>query len=494
MYKNQVTLLALLMVFSIAKTQTFNLNVINGYGSGTYNEGDSVHIWSKAVFDDTVFVRWAGQGKNYISANEWHTILTVPQGSNIGTLNLQAKYDIYPAATQTGTTGYLLYGEDSTGIQNVFKETYFTMPPQPKGVVFLLHGTNGSGKSFFKKFERFNIVKDLVYNDFAVFTLDANETTMGDQNGDSNLRWITANAWFADESNNIDIKNVLGLKDSIIRDFNLSPNIPCFSFGMSNGSNFSDICASALNFNASAHMTAKGKPDTYTRPDVVPVIWIMAENDHNESADNAVAYFNYQKLALSQTTEWHLFKRSTVYPERFLRSLNNITGTQSDAVFQKLKNNGYLDNKNYLAGLDVSLLPFNLLDNLGLTANQKFDIRQQLLVVNADHIMHSDFNQAIIRFFNQTITPLSVVEPDSGSQGVSVYPNPLHSSAIISFDNFENRSFAFRLFDLKGKVAMNLTKMTGNQITINRNNLQNGMYIFQITTGDEVKTGKLILE
>ncbi len=301
-----------------AKGQTFNLTVNNGLGSDTYNEGDTIHVWSNAIFGDPVFVDWTGIGTSYLTFNnEWHTT-----------------YDVIPPSTQIDSTSYLLFGENLSIISNVMKETFYAIPPSPKGVVFLLHGTGGKGESFFTKYERYNLIKDLVFDGFAVFTFDANERAMGDQNGDGDIRWDNSNAGLANASNNIDIKNIETLKDSVIYDFNFPLNIPCFTLGTSAGAVFSDLCASSLNFNASAHITARGKTATYTRTDIAPVIWIMSENDQNQNANNAEAFNNYSTMSANQIAEWHLFKRSPVYPKRFMRSLNTISEAQSDSVFQ----------------------------------------------------------------------------------------------------------------------------------------------------------------
>jgi hypothetical protein len=51
------------LLFSIASTflfgQSYNLDVINGYGSGTYAAGDTVDIWSVAFM--TGIILNAGQ-------------------------------------------------------------------------------------------------------------------------------------------------------------------------------------------------------------------------------------------------------------------------------------------------------------------------------------------------------------------------------------------------------------------------------------------------
>ncbi len=495
MKKIFIACLILFLPFHLARSQTYTLTVINGYGSGTYMEGDTVQIWARSSYQDSVFTGWEGEGVDYLSgANEWHSTLTIAPGSHVGNIRIQAGFDTYPASTQSGWKSYKLYGLDSAGIRKVSKESFFSVPPGAKGIVFLLHGSDGSGKSFTKKYERLNIVKDLVYAGYAIFTLDANETTMGDQNGDKSLKWLTEDPGNANENNNIDIKNIRLLRDSVINDFHFSPDIPCFSFGMSNGSNFSDLCASALGFHASAHMTAKGKPDIYTRPDVVPVIWIMSENDHNENANNSFAFLNYQNLALRQRTEWHVLKRSPAYPQRFLRSLNHITPAQSAAVFQRLKDYNLLDSKNYLTELDISALPADFFDNLGLNKSQIFDVKQELLVINADHVMHSDFNHTIIRFFDQTLDPMSVAEMEDPGQDISLYPNPFHSSTHIYFDNPNQSPYIFKLFDLSGTVVISISGIRANNLKINRGTLENGMYIYSLSNGDKVRCGKVILE
>jgi len=482
-----IIIASLLLISSVAQSQSFNLTVNYGFGSGVYNEGDTIHVWANPSISDTVFTNWTGSGTNYLTFdNEWHTTLIVPSGTNVGSLTINANFDIIPLTTQIDSTSYLLFGEITTGISNVMKPVYYAAPPSPKAVVFLLHGTGGEGKSFFAKYERYSLVKDLVYDGYAVFTLDANERTMGDQDGNGKIRWITFNAGLADTSNNIDIKNIATLKDSIINDFNFSTNIPCFTLGMSNGAVFSDICASALSFNASAHITAKGKTDTYTRTDIAPVIWVMSDNDQNPSADNADAFVNYTTMNQNQTAEWHLFNRSPVYSQRFTRSLHNISEAQSDSVFQRLQTNGYLDIEGFLTVLDISLLPTNLLDGLGLTIEQKFSIRQQLLCINADHVLHSDYNKNVIRFFNQELHPLSVSNNEFNNKTV-VFPNPTKNKFTIQTDDLYN-DIEVSIYSINGTRVSKVK----NQTEIDINDFANGVYFIKIAIEGKIETNKII--
>ncbi len=169
--------LFLLIAFSVAKSQTFNLTVTGGLGSGIYSEGDTVHVWSNAIFADSVFVDWTGSGAEYMAhSNEWHSAITVPPGSGIGSIGLIANYDVIPHDVLMGSVSYLLFAMDAGNELNVMKESFYAVPPSPKGVVFLLHGTGGKGENFFKKYERFSLIKDFVYDGYAVFTLETNNT------------------------------------------------------------------------------------------------------------------------------------------------------------------------------------------------------------------------------------------------------------------------------------------------------------------------------
>ncbi len=481
-------LLATLLIGTTCYGQTFTLQVNNGYGSGTYQEGDTIHVWSNNVFGNTVFVNWTGSAVSYLNFdNEWHTTLVVPVGTNIPNLTLDANPGTL-ASTQVDSIEYILEGEQMGVISNVAKPVYYAVPAVPNGIVFLFHGTNGSGGSFFESYERYILIKDLVYNGFAVFTLDANERTMGDQNGDGSVRWNVANAGTTSAATNVDIRNVQALRDSIIRTFSLSSSIPSYTLGMSAGAVFSDICASALGFNASAHITAKGRTDTYTRSDIAPVIWIMSSNDNNQSADNTVAYSNYTTMLTSQVAEWHLLERSPVYRDRFRRSLDGITRLQADSVFQRLQNNGYLDTNNFLTTQDISTIPNNLWNNLGLNAIQKLEINQQLACVNAEHVLHSDYNKNIIRFFNQQQT-ISTVAKKEETKNLLLYPNPVQDYLQIQIEK-ESVASEIAIYTSNGEIVAWAREQSQVKVDL----LKPGIYFVQVVLGNEIYWSKILKE
>ena len=211
-------LVLLFLLPFISLSQTFDLTVIDGYGSGTYPIGDTVHIWSYNTDTSTVFSGWTINGDVFLdSKDEWHTTLTVPSGTK--SVSVTASYESISNSIIKGSRDYQLFSLDGQIISSHSKKSYYAIPPDPKALVVLLHGTNGKGEIFFQSYEQYSMIKDLLYHGYAVCTLDANEVTVGDQNGDDRLRWYVGNAPFANASNNIDIKNIQLLIDSITGDF-----------------------------------------------------------------------------------------------------------------------------------------------------------------------------------------------------------------------------------------------------------------------------------
>ncbi len=479
-------------------SQSYYLTINNGYGSGNYQEGDSVHIWSKTPMDAAVFTNWTGDGMEYLSfENEWHVVLVVPELTEVGSLEFTAHYDAIPANTTYGVDSFLLWGKDSSGIfLPIYKEVNYAIPPSPKAMVFLLHGTGGSGRSFFKRFERTNLVKDLLYDDFAVFALDANETTMGDINEDGYIRWNNFNSGNASAQNNIDLGNVNFTRDSIVQKFNLPASIPTFTLGMSNGAVFSDLCASALGYNASAHITARGNYATYRREDIVPVIWIMSENDHQEQANNDEAFANFEEMTINggQEAEFHIFNRSPVFPQRFRRNLVHISLNQSQTIFDSLEAKNYLDDRNFLNSLDISLIPNSFFNQLGLTGAQRKGVIDQLGCVNADHILHSDYSKNIIRFFNQfpeEYSPLADKTPRPAASNINVYPNPTNGKFWVSGSNKPAKLVS--IYDIQGKLK-GVEVIDTNTQSMNIDHYPPGVYILHFRTSDGWMVKRIVLE
>ncbi len=75
---------------------------------------------------------------------------------------------------------------------------------------------------------------------------------------------------------------------------------------------------------------------------------------------------------------------------------------------------------------------------------------------------------------------------------VIVYPNPVKSHINVSMDPVDN--FDLRILDLDGREAINLTGLSGSDFSIPRGDLHSGMYVLEITIGEEVIRKKVMLK
>jgi len=73
-----------------------------------------------------------------------------------------------------------------------------------------------------------------------------------------------------------------------------------------------------------------------------------------------------------------------------------------------------------------------------------------------------------------------------------VYPNPFNEKVTISFDNIEREIYSLILRDLSGRIVKKLYGISGENITINRDNLSPGIYTFELS-GGKTYTGKLLV-
>lgn len=78
---------------------------------------------------------------------------------------------------------------------------------------------------------------------------------------------------------------------------------------------------------------------------------------------------------------------------------------------------------------------------------------------------------------------------------LSIYPNPFTQKAIIEFQNPKKEKCTLTLFDNQGRLVQVLNEITSDTIELERKNLTNGIYFFQLRTDKQVITsGKLAIE
>jgi len=93
-----------------------------------------------------------------------------------------------------------------------------------------------------------------------------------------------------------------------------------------------------------------------------------------------------------------------------------------------------------------------------------------------------------------TVTALfeSVIE---NNYKIIIYPNPFNNSTLIEFENRKNQKYTLTLYNSIGQIVKQIDNITTGQIRIERDNLTNGLYFFQLRTDSEiVGNRKFIIE
>jgi hypothetical protein len=374
-------------------TDSFTVVVNNGYGSGKYKTGDTVHIFSRAYADNQIFGKWSGDISVLNSPDEWHTWFIMP-GKNI---TVTGSLENAPVFT--------LHYEQIKG-RDRLKPVYYYFPQNVKGVVYLLHGTGGNAANIAGTYEWNEMIKDLVNDHFGIIITEAEEsTTQTDINGDGKIRWALLPN---DTTTNVDYANIRIITDTFYNRGAINRSLPRYSIGMSDGGFFSATLSYIYNFKAGVQYCSQG-PANIIPITTIPIQFCMARFDNNPSVGaegNAEAFSNFQSLnARGICSKYLVNERSPLYPERFART-GEISTELSTSLFNELKSNGFIDNKNYFIGYSDALTaavqsnPSNFPEIKSLSLSQLQAMLAQINMAVADHHIYSDYNRATVKFLN----------------------------------------------------------------------------------------------
>ncbi|MCE3280769.1 MAG: hypothetical protein K0S44_2960 [Bacteroidetes bacterium] len=81
----------------------------------------------------------------------------------------------------------------------------------------------------------------------------------------------------------------------------------------------------------------------------------------------------------------------------------------------------------------------------------------------------------------------------ASSNSVSVYPNPASGDFTVSLTKAGNATASITIYDVSGK-AVKSYNTASNQLLINRDGLQSGLYFITVVVGDHLSTRKLIVK
>ncbi len=374
-------------------TDSGNVTVINGYGTGRYKVGDTVNIWSVAITSDKIFDTWSGYSNLLSNSGEWHNSFVMPAQN----VTITGSTKLFPA--------YNLEFEKIKGKTNL-KNVYYYFPLNHKGIVYLLHGTSGSAANLVGNFEWVQLMNALVYENYAIVVTEAEEVTLNtDLNGDGSIRW---NPTPVDSVTNVDYANIKAITDTFYTRGYTKRTIPRYSVGMSNGGEFSADLSYVYSFKTGVSYCAPSGGFIASNA-TTPFQYCMAKYDDNPNVGpqgNASALSNSQTLSSRNIcSKYFAHDHSPLYAERFARR-PDISVTTSVNMVLELRKNNWLDAKNYFTAAsstisaDIKAKPANYPVFIGLSLVQQVDALNQIDIMFAAHQFYSDYNKTTIQFLN----------------------------------------------------------------------------------------------
>lgn len=367
--KNLKTLLLTLALSISCYPQRADLSVTNGSGDAKIRGRQTVHVWADPNPPGMVFDRWTGDTALAQNPREYHTKV------NVLSLNvaLTANYKSAPVWNPTYET-----------INNSLVGYYF--PAAPGGVIFHFHGTGGSANGLFGTLEQRTFADEAVAENYAVVSLNSVDRINRQWNANPQLE------------NNPDMQNVRAALDLFAARGWISASTPVFANGISNGGAFAPRVSRALGFRGTSIFIAAGAVNVLSQT-TVPTIWNLMRNDNTIGADGiSQAAANYQNLlGRGIPAQYNILDPAPIYPEKF-RRISGFSAADSQAVYDALNQNGFLDARDYLlqspnvsAWASVIPPPYNARLN---------EIEDQLKIAYTEHNFYSDHDRRVLDFFN----------------------------------------------------------------------------------------------
>ena len=462
--------------------QTYNVSVSNGYGGGTFNVGDTVHVWAREMSNTEVFDKWAGDAGFLEAPDEWHSFFAMPAQD----VFLDAQFN----SVGTYDTEYIQCVQSEKKVHHYF-------PADPDGLVFLFHGSSGMMDNWVQIPGMFQMFRDLMADNFAVVVTEAEEVTIDmDIDMDGKKRWLTNYLSIAE---NIDVQNIQALIDTFENRGLISPSVKKYAVGMSNGGRFSSTVSYLLSFDGAVPYCVKANPTVIANTEV-PTFWCMEEFDDNPNVGPAAYYIvlNWSNGLVSDNvcSGVYLNRRSPIYPQIFARS-PAISLSQSQLIFNELNDSGFLDNINgyYYTNLYADSIFFGLvapspstypvLATVLSNFNLLLSVGSQMDVARAGHKFFSSHNKRTIAFLRDPcsfVTP--VAGPPSPPRALSVYPNPAGNAINVLPGSLGVGKHCY-IYALNGKLAKEFD-MGPEGTAIDISGLGRGLYILK-TDNEAVK-------
>jgi hypothetical protein len=109
-------------------------------------------------------------------------------------------------------------------------------------------------------------------------------------------------------------------------------------------------------------------------------------------------------------------------------------------------------------------------------------------------ILEKQSGYQVTHFAKYLRRDVSVPDNNIVNQNASVVPNPFSNDAKIILGNNVTKKCSIVIYDINSKECLRLNNVRGNNLTINKGNLKNGMYYFHVIyENGNVSNGKFII-
>lgn len=367
--------------------QSVSVTAEQGYVSRHRTPGSVAHVWAQQNTSTHVFASWTGDIQYLADAEAPYTTLVVPKAD----VKLRATYRTVPAWTPI------------TGSLSGVAVTYY-VPSNPVGLVFMFHGTGGTGNSQLTGSEFGSLARDLVAAGFGVAAFDCLDRLTG--------QWDTT----LTGPTNPDIVRLNGVIGAMRTQGLISQQLPLFAFGQSNGGQFSHFSTNTMNWSAVSISCVQGSlpaATTYTGP----VAWWMGKNDDHPQVGAAGVATSLARYELHVNRGLHgrhmISGPMPLYPERIARS-PFVSMADSLEVYNIFKANNWLDSNDFLIR-NPSELYWHAAMPSRLSDGQLLAIQGELESTNAGHEFANFTPHITIDLFLRAIGRRPALRPVSGA-------------------------------------------------------------------------------
>lgn len=213
-------------------------------------------------------------------------------------------------------------------------------------------------------------------------------------------------------------------------------------------------------------------------------------NGHHKNMYNAI-YYTIRFQNISNATVNNVVILDTM-DKGFDLSTLELLDESHDFNFQLI--NGNILSWD-ITSINLSSAAVNMQGSQGFVS---FKIKPDGSVANVSNraSIYFDNNEALsTNATNSSAVVNGITSHSNTTYNVEAYPNPMNDQVTIKINDYKNKEYAIRLFDLTGREVFRLENQKTNMLTLSRNGLPSGIYFFNITDINGLQsTGKLIMQ